>query len=181
VRNPDQALAEAQRQLQERTQQASGSAEARAQLTRALVEKAREREDVVRLYRRKSLSLADTEAALAEIAREEAALHQELGTIEARSTLVDAYQSELTEARSLLARLQGNLEAVEAENNLEVKRRVIEALVQEIRLAVQPDGNIIAHVCYRFGRPRVASNGSANRPITPRSPSTGSYSSPGAP
>jgi site-specific DNA recombinase len=57
VRNPDQALAEAQRQLQERTQHASGSAETRAQLTKGLVEKAREREDVVRLYRRKSLDL----------------------------------------------------------------------------------------------------------------------------
>jgi hypothetical protein len=69
------------------------------------VEKAREREDVLRLYRRKSLDLAATEAALEEIAREEATLRQDLAARETDDTLTQAFATELIEARTLLARL----------------------------------------------------------------------------
>lgn len=164
IRNPAQALAEAQRQLQERTQRVAGHEETRAQLTRALVEKAREREDILVLYRRKSLGLDDTEAALAAIAREEAALRQELATLETADTVAQAFATEFTEARALLERLRGNLEAIERINDWAAKRAVVEALVQGIAIEVQPDGEVCAHVRYRFGRPRVAKNASASSP-----------------
>lgn len=93
IRNPGEALAEAQRQLQARQQQSATLEQERSTYLQALAEKTQERDRVMTVFRRgrSGLTLEDAEQQLAAIVQEEASLRAHLAALDAQAALVDAF------------------------------------------------------------------------------------------
>jgi hypothetical protein len=89
---------EAQQQLHERVHKVAQTAQQRGNYLKALAEKAQERDRIIHMHRRGVITFEDAEAHLVEIAREEADLRRDCNAIEAQRALVDAYETQLTEA-----------------------------------------------------------------------------------
>jgi hypothetical protein len=132
ILNPEQALAEAQRQLQERLRHRGRIDTERQRLQRALAKQAAERDRVMTLFRRGRATLAEVETHLDAIDREAEALRTKLGALRAQQDLADAFAAQYTDATILLTRLQERLEEVEQTNDVQTKRQVIELLVARI-------------------------------------------------
>jgi hypothetical protein len=86
------------------------------------------------LYRRGRASLADTESQLDAIQREVRDLQATLDALRTQEELTHAFESHYANAATLLAQLAGRLEEIEATNDWETKRHVIELLVSEIKV-----------------------------------------------
>lgn len=158
IRNPGKALAEAQRQLHDRMHQVAHVDEQRGEYMKALAEKTQERDRVINMHRRGVITFQDAEAHLAEIAREEADLRRECSAIDAQRALVDAYETQLTDASLMLHRLQENVDTIERTDDRTKKQEVIELLVQSIRIDTHADRTLKATIRYRFSPARVASS-----------------------
>ena len=102
IRNPGEALAEAQRQLHDRLAQAARMDQERGQYVHALAEKAQEKDRIMTLFRRGRIRLEDVEVQLDDIAREEAELRQRLAAIDAQKVIAEAYEAHMTGASLLL-------------------------------------------------------------------------------
>src|SRR5262245_213729 len=109
----------------------------RGEYLKALTEQAQERERIMFMYRRGKLTFDDAEKQLDEIAGEETALRRDCNAIDAQRALVDAYEAHLTEASLMLRQLQEQLEDIDRTDDRTAKQRVIELLVQNIRVDTQ--------------------------------------------
>jgi site-specific DNA recombinase len=157
--NPGDALALAQSQLRERLAQARDLEPERTRLQAAITEKASERERVLTMFRRGRITVAEADAQMEAIQHEEAELQRHLTALRAQHDLTIAYEAQMVEASALLARLHGEVERVEHENDLATKRQVIELLVADIRADTEGTGRwkkTHLTVTYRFSPVAVA-------------------------
>jgi site-specific DNA recombinase len=158
ILNPGEALAEAQRQLQDRQRHAKDMEQARAPYLQALADKTQERERVMTLFQRGRMTLQSAEERLDAIAQEEITLRAQVNALDAQRALVDAYAAHLTDARHLLEQLQARLQEVEATNDQATKRQVMETLIHHIRIDTAHTGEARATITYAFSKERVAAN-----------------------
>lgn len=156
MKNPEQTLAEAQRQLQARQAQVSDREPARSSILAAVAAKAQERDSILTLFRRGRVKLDDAEWHLDVIAQEEATLRQQLSALEAQQALAEASAAHLTEAHLLLQRLHDRLDDIERTDDRDLKRQIVERLVQEMRVDTAPDRQVTVAITYVFGPERVA-------------------------
>jgi len=164
IRNPGDTIADAQRELRARMEQTTGLQSQRRALQQQLGEKDTERERILTLYRRNRITVAEAEGQLDAIARETADLRQMLEGIGSQTALAAAYEAHLTEAASLLLRLQGRLEEVDQMNDWATKREIVEHLVAHIgvRTDAGPTRKRASLVIrYSFGEPHAVVTGSA--------------------
>lgn len=172
ILDPGAALAEAQRQLDERLTAAAGLLGEREQAAAALAEKEQERERVLTLYRRGRLTLADVEAQLEAVAREAEVLRDRIAAIDAQSDLARARQMRFAEAASVLAELRATLDEIEQTNDWQARRFIIETLVKEIRVeTVVVSGQRCANVRVTYWFGRGSCSGSAKRKCLSRTSS----------
>ena len=170
IRNPGEALAEAQRQLSERMRQTDRLEGEQQSVEQALIEKAAERERIMTLFRRGHATLHDVEAQLEAITQETTALRTTLGALQAQQALVQAYEAHYYEAETLLTRLRNRLDDIERNDEFQLKRQVIEILVAGIRVDTEGTGRgKQAHVTisYTF-TPTHAVHSSTEPARTPR-------------
>ena len=166
ILNPGEALAGAQEQLKARQQQVSTLMDERAIYLRALAEKGEERNRIMVLYQRGRVSLQETEARLDSIAQDEATLRQQCAALDAQRALADAVEMHLMDAQRLLERLQGRLDDIEARDDQDAKRQVIECLVHEIKIEIDEHGEVTARITYAFTSERVADISTSQRGCT---------------
>jgi len=155
ILHPGEALAEAQRQLHARMHQAATMEHERSRYVQALADKAQERDRIMTLFRHGRVALQDAEKHLDDIAREEAALRQQLSAIDAQKALAEAVEAHMTDASLLLHRLQGRLEDIDHTDDQTTKRQVIEMLVHGIRIDTHADRTLSATITYAFSPDRV--------------------------
>ena len=132
ILNPGDALDEARRKLRERMTEAAGFDERRRRLLSELVEKETERERVLSLFRRGTISDAEAERELDTVAREAGQIREMLESLRAQSALIEAQEAFLTDSATLLVRLRDELTDIEATDDLERKRTVVERYVRTI-------------------------------------------------
>ena len=176
ILNPGDALAEAQRQLQERLRRSTEvDAECR-RLQQVLAGKEAERERVMTLYRRGRATLDDTEAQLDAIQREAADLRATIDALRAQQDLTQAFEAQYADARALLGRLRDNLEEIERANDWQAKRQIVELLVAGLQVATTGtgrDSEATVTITYRFTPPGAIDTTTA-RPADSRDKGTGS-------
>jgi site-specific DNA recombinase len=158
ILNPGEALAEAQRQLQERLRDVACLEQERSQYLQALTEKARHRDDILTLVSRGRTTLQEAEKYLETIAAEEAELRRQCSAMDAQKALAEAYQVHMTDATQLLQQLRTRIEDVEQADDQAVKRQVIECLVKGIRIDTTPERTVIATITYVFSPERVVTS-----------------------
>src|SRR5262249_49688610 len=166
ILNPGEALAEAQRQLQERLRDVARLEQERSQYLHALTEKARRRDDILTLVSRGRTTLHEAEKYLEAIAAEEAELRRQCSAMDAQKALAEAYQAHMTDATRLLQQPRTRIDEVEQTDDQALKRQVIECLVQGIRIDTTPERAVIATITYVFSPERVA---------TPTTPCVGGH------
>jgi site-specific DNA recombinase len=132
ILNPGEALNEARRALRERMADATRFDAKRRVTLDALAGKETERERILTMYRRGKIDADEAERELDAIAREAGQLREDLESMRAQSALVDIQEAHLTETAALLDRLRGELQAIDATNDLTRKREVIEHYVRQI-------------------------------------------------
>jgi site-specific DNA recombinase len=132
ILNPGDALDEARRKLRERMTVSAGFEERRRNLLGQLAEKETERERVLTLFRRGTISDAEVERELDAIAKEAAGVRELVESLRAQTALIEAQEAFLTDSAALLGRLQDDLADIDATNDLARKREVIGRYVRQI-------------------------------------------------
>ena len=140
VRNPGDALAEAQEQLRERLGRSAGLEQQRRRIEGLLAEKEAERERVMTMYRRGRIALDQADRQLDDVNREEGELRAQLEGLRAEVDLVEAFGAQVAEATALLGRLQDQLDEIERTNDRLRKRQIVEYLVSGIRVDTAGEG-----------------------------------------
>jgi site-specific DNA recombinase len=140
ILNPGDALAEAQRKLRQRMAETTAHDEQRRKLLADLAAKEAERERVLTLYRRGTISDEEAERELAAIAREAAHLRETIESLRAQASLVDAQEAFLTDAAAMLGRFREDLAEIEATNDLARKRAFIERYVRQVSVETRRVG-----------------------------------------
>jgi site-specific DNA recombinase len=166
IRNPGQALAEAQRQLQDRQHDVAAVELERSMYHKALMEKAKARDDILLLVRRGAIALNDAQSHLTDIAREEDTIRGQLAAIDAQRALVDAHAAHIQDAQRMLERLHTQLQEIETAEAQDIRCQVVEMLVREIRIDTHPDRSLTAEITYAFRPAHVAHNATARRSET---------------
>jgi site-specific DNA recombinase len=169
IHDPGAALDEAQRALRSRLAASTGVESQQRALHQQLAEKEAERERILALYRRNRLTIDEAETHLDAIAEEQAQLRQLLAALASQAALADAYEAHLSEAAALLTRLRDELDEIEATDDWDRKRQVVERLV--VGLAVQTEGQgrrACAHI-----RARFAFGPPIDAVVSPTAPRTG--------
>lgn len=133
--------------------------DAEISLTReSILDKQGERDAILDLYRRKTISLNDLEKQLAKIATEEATLKARLEELQAKAKKQGQIEQKLGKAEELLNKLQ---EVLSNPISWEVKREVIELLVLEIKVNTIIEGNKKANeviITFAFDESMLATN-----------------------
>ncbi len=132
IMNPGDALDEAKRKLRERMTESAGFEDRRRAVLAELAEKETERERVLTVFRRGTISDAEAERELDAIAREAGQLRELLESMRAQTALIEAQEAFLTDSAALLGRLRDELAEIEATNDVARKREVIERYVRKI-------------------------------------------------
>jgi site-specific DNA recombinase len=140
IRDPGDALAEAQAQLRARQGQAADHTAERARLVKALTDKDAERDRTMTLFRKNLISLAEAENQLAALAREQADARALLDALDSQDALTAAAEAHLAAAGAMLARLRDCLDDVERTNDWATKRTVVELLVRQVRVRTEDTG-----------------------------------------
>jgi site-specific DNA recombinase len=156
IRNPGEALHEAQQQLRARSAQAAGLEKRQQTLAQQLAEKDAERERVLTLFRRNRISVEEAERQLDSIAQEAETLRELRASLDAQAVLTRATEVHLTEAAALLSRLHQQLDEVEQTNNWDLRRQIIELLVGALSIRTEGSGRhkrALITIHYTFGRP----------------------------
>jgi site-specific DNA recombinase len=173
ILNPGEALGEARRALRERMADATRFDAKRRVTLDALAAKETERERVLTMYRRGKINADEAERELDAIAREAGPLREELESMRAQSALVDIQEAHLTETAALLDRLRGELQAIDATNDLTRKREVIEHYVRQITVVTRVLGTRRKEADVRIAlrlepKPVAVETGSPRRSGPPR-------------
>lgn len=132
ILHPGEALDEARRKLRERMTEATGFDEQRRILLGQLAAKESERERVLTLFRRGTITDTEAERELDAIAKEAAGVREMIESLRAQTALVEAQEAFFTDSAALLSRLQGELSEIDATNDLARKREVIERYVRTV-------------------------------------------------
>jgi site-specific DNA recombinase len=132
ILNPGDALDEARRKLRERMTASAGFEERRRTLLGQLADKETERERVLTLFRRGTISDAEAERELDAIGREAANVREMIESLRAQTALIEAQEAFLTDSAALLGRLQDELAEIDAMDDEARKREVIERYVRTI-------------------------------------------------
>jgi site-specific DNA recombinase len=140
IRNPGEALDEARRKLRERMTASAGFAEQRRTLLGQLAEKETERERVLTLFRKGTISDAEAERELDAIAKEAGQVREMIESMRAQTALIEAQEAFLTDSAALLSRLQDELADIDASNDQARKREVIEQYVRQITVETRRVG-----------------------------------------
>ena len=169
--NPGDSLADAQRQLRSRLEQTAGMDEQRKALLRQIAEKEGERERAMTLFRRGRASLEETERQLDDIDQEASSLKSMLDAIRSQAELAAAFETHLSEAAAMLARLRGRVEEIEADAasddperrvvGLRAKQEIIELLVSGITVETSGEGRrktAEVTIRYAFGEPTAVAS-----------------------
>jgi site-specific DNA recombinase len=138
ILNPGPALDEArerQRAMLERS--ASNEVERQTLYTR-LGEIETERERVMTLFRRNRMTLDEVERALDEIDRDRMGIRSMLDDIRSRDEIAQVFEARLASSVSMAARLRAALELIEATDDFERKRAVVEQLITRIGVRTIP-------------------------------------------
>jgi len=138
--HPGDALAEAQRQLQDRQQHVSTHEEQRKAYLAAIAAKTQERDRVLTLFRRgTTVPLEAVEQQLQDINHEEKDLWQRVRALDDEQAVAETFASNLAKARLTLEGLQTRLQEVEATDDQTSKRQVMKLLVRQIRIDTPED------------------------------------------
>jgi site-specific DNA recombinase len=185
VRNPGEALQEAQQQLRARNAQTADLAKQQHTLAQQLAEKDAERERVLTLFRRNRISVDEAEQQLDSIAQEAGTLREMCASLDAQAALTRATEAHLTEAAALLSRLHQQLDEVEQTNDWGLRRQIIELLVGALHIRTEGSGRqkrALIRIHYTFGQPSAVDSTKPMPGRIPGSgrPSTASSSSPRA-
>jgi site-specific DNA recombinase len=140
IRNPGEALDEARRKLRERMTESAGFADRRRALLAQLAEKETERERVLTLFRKGTISDTEAERELDAIGREAAGVREMIESLRAQTALIEAQEAFLTDSAALLSRLHDELADIDASNDLRRKREVIERYVRQITVETRRVG-----------------------------------------
>jgi len=140
IMNPGEALAEAQRALRDRLAATTDADERRRSVLSELAGKETERERVLTLFRRGTISDEEAEGQLQAIAKEAGHLREALESMRANSALLEAQEAFLTDSATLLLQLQYELADIERENDWIRKREVIERYVRRITVDTIDNG-----------------------------------------
>jgi site-specific DNA recombinase len=140
IRNPGEALDEARRKLRERMTESASSADRRRALLGQLAEKETERERVLTLFRKGTISDDEAERELDAIAREAAGVREMIESMRAQTSLIEAQEAFLTDSAALLCRLHDELATIDATNDQTRKREVIERYVRQITVETRRVG-----------------------------------------
>ena len=132
IRNPGQALEEAQRKLRERLSVASTFEDRRRAVHSDLANKETERERVLTLYRRGTITADEAETQLEAVSREAGQLRELLESMRAQVALIEAQEAEITNSAALLTHLRDELDEIERTNDWARKREVIERYVRHV-------------------------------------------------
>ncbi|HEX2171969.1 MAG TPA: hypothetical protein VHL09_05940 [Dehalococcoidia bacterium] len=157
VLHPEEALADAQRQLRERLDQSATVEAERQRLKAAPADKEQERERVMTLYRRGRVTLDEAEAQLDATGREASEIRGFLEAVRAQRDLASAFEARYVEAAALLTRLRDRLEDIEREGDWTAKRRLVELLVARIDVTTVGTGrkrSARVAITYTFGPAR---------------------------
>jgi len=157
IRNPGDALADAQAQLRQRLSQSATTEVQRRHLLQRIAEQDDERERVTTLFRRGRISLDDAERQLDAINAEGATLRALLAALETQATLVDVWESRVSDAAAMLAVLREQLEEIETTDDFERKQETVRLLVSELRVCSEGTGHkktAIVKATYVFGPPK---------------------------
>ena len=114
ILNPGEALDEARRKLRERMTESAGFEGRRRTLLGQLAEKETERERVLTLFRRGTISDAEAERELDAIGKEAAGVREMIESLRSQNALVEAQEAFLTDSAALLARLREEVEEIDA-------------------------------------------------------------------
>jgi site-specific DNA recombinase len=140
IRNPGDALDEARRKLRERMSESAGFEDRRRALLGQLAEKETERERVLSLFRRGTISDTEAERELDAIAKEAGQVREMIESLRAQTALIEAQEAFLTDSATLLTQLQDELTEMEASNDLARKGEVIERYVRQITVETRRVG-----------------------------------------
>jgi site-specific DNA recombinase len=140
ILNPGDALDEARRKLRERMTESAGFEGRHRALLGQLAEKEAERERVLTLFRRGTISDAEAERELEAIAKEAGQVREMIESLRAQTALIEAQEAFLTDSATLLSQLQDELASMEASNDLTRKREVIERYVRQITVETRRVG-----------------------------------------
>ena len=137
IKDPGPYIEQAQQQLRQQMTDASVNDAERKRLTRDLAGKEQERERVLDLFRRGRITAAECDRDLDKVASEAREIRAMLDAIRARADMVAASESYLADIGVTLAQIHGNLDAIEAANDWQKKRELIEKFVR--RMVVQTE------------------------------------------
>jgi hypothetical protein len=132
ILNPGDAIERALRELLERRATRAGDDERRPDLLRQIARKTTEREAIMALFRRGTVTLTEAEGQLHALAQETAVLRGDLDALEAELALGAFYEEEITSAAVLLSTFAEDLEEIERTGNLERKRQIVERFDSQI-------------------------------------------------
>ncbi len=130
ILNPGPALDEARRKLRDRMAESTGFEDRRRAVLAELATKENERERVLKMYRKGKVSDDEAERELDAIAREAGQLRELLESLRAQAALIDAQEAYLTESTAMLGKLREELAEIDATNDLERKRDIIDRYVR---------------------------------------------------
>ena len=153
LREPGRALDEARADLAERHGRAADVAGERRALMAELARKDRERGDILALLRRGTITLAEAEWQLGDIAAQQAAAQAEIDRLAGRQALYDADAQRVRTAEALLADLRARLDAGLDDAT---RQAVVRALVRKITIRTEGEGrtrSATALVDYAFDAP----------------------------
>jgi len=139
-RTPGPYLAAAQAEVRGRLSQAEAASDDEQRLQDGLRDKGTERERVLTLYRRGRVTLDAAEQEIDAIAREEAALREQLALLEGRQRLALASETQLTEVAASLHGLREQIDDIEETGDREKMRALIELLVREVEITTTGEG-----------------------------------------
>jgi site-specific DNA recombinase len=157
ILNPGDALAQAQRKLRERLSEAAGFEDRRKRLMGDLAGKEAERERVLTLFRRGTISAEEAEAQLDAVAHEAGQIRELLESMRAQAALIEAQEAELTDSAALLTRLHGELEEIDRTDDWTRRRQIIERYVRQIVVHTVADVADVLHPGETERKPRKLS------------------------
>lgn len=169
IENPGDALDEARRKLRESMGKAAGFETRRRNTLAALADKETERERILTFFRKGTISADEAEMQLDAIAGEAGQLREDLESMRARSALLEAQESLLTDSATMLVRLQTELADIEATDDWSRRREVIEQYVRQITIETVENGkrrkDAVARVYLRLEPGHIASDSDRQSPI----------------
>jgi site-specific DNA recombinase len=134
ILEPGKALDEARARMREKFEQSARLESEREQIAHRIATKEAERERVTTLFRRGLIDLDEAAVQLDALKDELATLRLEEAGLANETELLADYERKFVEAQSMLVRLGDNLAGIEAENDLDAKRRIVEYLVDQVRI-----------------------------------------------